>query len=277
MRERTIHIDGDRSVPVLEAGDGGRPLLLAHGLTGAKEDFADHLDALAAAGWWAVAPDQRGHGGSFKPEDEADYSLAHYADDLWALSDTLGWSRLVLLGHSMGGMAVQAAALARPDALDGLVLMDTTYGPIPTIDPDLATIGQSLVRDGGMPAVKAALDGMGEDAPLGTPAHERLLRERPGYPEFCDRKFLACSPAMYAAMLVALLDQEDRLDDLASLDVATLVIVGDQDEPFLKPSLRMAETMSRTTHVVVPDAGHSPQFENAPVWRQAVLDFLGTL
>ena len=63
------------TVAVAEAGVGGRPLLLVHGFTGAKEDFTDWLDPLAELGWHAVAPDQRGHGESSQPADEAAYSF----------------------------------------------------------------------------------------------------------------------------------------------------------------------------------------------------------
>jgi len=174
----------------------------------------------------------------------------------------------------MGGMIAQVAAVRRPEALDGLVLMDTTHGPL-DIDRDLAALGAQIVREGGMAAVKEVLDAMGDDGPLTTPAHLRVLAERPGYREMGDRKFLGCSPAMYAAMLEQLLDQEDRIDDLAGLDVPTLVIVGEQDAPFLDASRRMAEVMPRAELALLPDAGHSPQFENPDAWRAAVLGFLG--
>lgn len=273
MSARVIDIGEGVAVAVDEAGVGQRPLLLVHGFTGGREDFADHLHALADAGWWVVVPDLRGHGDSAHPEDEGHYSLDHFADDVWRLVDALGWERLVLLGHSMGGMVAQVAALARPRALDGLVLMDTTHGPL-DIDPELAALGVEIVREGGMAAVKEALDAMGDEGPLTTAAHQRVLAERPGYREMGDRKFLGSSPAMYAAMLGRLLDQDDRLAGLAALDVPTLVIVGEQDAPFLGPSRAMAEAMPAAELVVVPDAGHSPQFEHPDAWRDVVLAFL---
>jgi pimeloyl-ACP methyl ester carboxylesterase len=273
--ERRIEIGSGAAVACDEAGVGGRPLLLVHGFTGGRSDFADHLDDLADAGWWAVAPDLRGHGGSWQPPEESSYSLDHYADDLWALVDALGWDRLVLLGHSMGGMIAQVASLRRPAALDGLVLMDTAHGPL-DLDPEMVFLGAELVRAGGMAAVREALDAMGEDAPLSTPANERLLAERPGYREMGEEKFLGCSPAMYAAMLGQLLHQPDRLGSLADLDVPTLVLVGEQDEPFLGPSEAMAGTLPSARLVVIPDAGHSPQFENPPAWQAALLEFLAS-
>ncbi len=277
MQERLLSLDPSSaltSVAVLEAGTGGRPLLLVHGFTGAKEDFADHVDVLASLGWWVVAPDLRGHGGSGMPPAEEDYSLALFGADVWAVVDALGWNHLVLLGHSMGGMTAQVAALSDPGRLRGLVLMDTSHGPVEGVDPDLVAVGAELVRAGGMPAVKEALDALGDDGPLGTEANQRVLRERPGYQEFGDRKFLGSSPAMYAAMLQELLHQADRLDALAMVDVPTLVIVGDQDTPFVGASKRMADTMPHARLVVIDDAGHSPQFENPEAWFAALVGFL---
>ena len=110
-----------------EAGHGGSGLLLLHGFTGAKEDFADWIDAFAAHGFHVVAPDNRGHGASGQPTDESAYSLATSPTTPDGLADALGWDRFALLGHSMGGMIAQILALAAPERLTALVLMDTTY------------------------------------------------------------------------------------------------------------------------------------------------------
>src|SRR5256885_8701454 len=103
---------GEIDLEVAQAGEGGRPFLLLHGFTGAKEDFTDWLDPLAQRGWYGVAPDLRGHGGSAQPEKETDYSFAIYADDVAKLVDALDWDRFVVLGHSMGGMIAQLVALS---------------------------------------------------------------------------------------------------------------------------------------------------------------------
>src|SRR5438105_8162906 len=106
---------GGLSFELLEAGAGQTDrLLLVHGFTGAKEDFVDHIDALAARGWHVVAPDHRGHGASDKPTGEDSYSFSIMADDMMALTDALGWDSFVLLGHSMGGMVAQVMVTTRP-------------------------------------------------------------------------------------------------------------------------------------------------------------------
>jgi pimeloyl-ACP methyl ester carboxylesterase len=79
---------------------------------------------------------------------------------------------------------------------------------------------------------------------------------------------------MYVAMLQEMLDQPDRLDALRSLAVRTLVIVGEQDTPFLGPSRRMADAIPGARLAVIPDAGHSPQFEAPEAWAKELLAFL---
>jgi pimeloyl-ACP methyl ester carboxylesterase len=110
---------------------------------------------------------------------------------------------------------------------------------------------------------------------LDTPAHEKLVAEKPGYQEFNDRKFLATSPALYASMIRDMFSRGDSLDVLRKLDVPALVIAGEQDEPFLGPSTRMADALPQGRFVVVPEAGHSPQFENPDGWWDAIEAFLG--
>jgi pimeloyl-ACP methyl ester carboxylesterase len=112
--------------------------------------------------------------------------------------------------------------------------------------------------------------------PLDTPANQRLLAEQDGYAEFCDRKFRATSPAMYAAMAAAIATAEDRLDQLRALpgSLPVLVIVGEQDQPFRGPSERLAESVGGAALAVIPEAGHCPQFENSGAWWPALAGFL---
>lgn len=247
--------------------------MLVHGFTGAKEDFGDFMARLAERGWHVVAPDLRGHGASDKPADEEAYQLATFAGDVLALADVLGWRDFTLLGHSMGGMIAQLVLLGAPERIDGLILMDTAHGPLEgLVDP--ATIGRAIdfVRAKGIEAWKAAQDAQG--AALRTPADERVRAERPGYVEFGDRKLLAASPAMVCAVLGQFAAVDDRLERLAAHTTPTLVIVGEQDAPFVGPSERMADVMPGASLAVIAGGGHSPQFEAPDAWWEAMTQFL---
>jgi pimeloyl-ACP methyl ester carboxylesterase len=272
--------DGPLTLSVAESGAGGRPLVLVHGFTGAKEDFTDWLDALAGLGWHAIAPDQRGHGQSPQPADEAAYSFDAYAVDLLGLLDAMGWSSAVALGHSMGGMVLQTAALRAPERFEAIVLMDTSHRAL-RADAALVELGIAIARGEGMAALLAAQEALAQDEdPLANDIDRRLKAERPGYKAFGDGKLLASSPSMYAAMLQAITDATaglDRLDDLRTLTVPTLVIVGEHDQPFVKPSQRMADAIPGAELAVIPDAAHSPQFENPELWWKALRTFLDRL
>jgi 3-oxoadipate enol-lactonase len=274
---RTLDItgsDGALEVAVAEAGVGGRPLVLVHGFTGAKEDFADHLDPLAELGWHVVAPDLRGHGDSPKPTHDDAYSFDVFAEDLLGVLDALGWASTVALGHSMGGMVLQTAVLRAPERFAAIVLMDTSHRALQGVDPAVIELGAALALDEGMAAVLAAQAAF---AGPGLPAHERVVASRPGYTEFNDRKLLVAAPQMYATMLRAITDPEspiDRLEQLRGVTVPALVIVGEQDAPFLKPSHRMAEAIPDAELAVIPDAAHCPQFEAPDAWWAALSGFL---
>ena len=281
MTARTLTVpgpDGPLQLAVAEAGGGGRPLLAVHGFAGAKEDFTDWLEPLAGLGWHAVAIDQRGHGESSKSDDEAAYSFDAFADDLLAALDALGWERAVVLGHSMGGMVVQTALLRAPERFHGVVLMDTSHRAL-RADPALIELAVSVARSEGMAAVLAGQEALAGDSPLTNEIGERLKTSRPGYKEFCDRKLLAACPAMYAAMIQTITDRgaADRLPELRSVQVPVLVVVGEADSAFRKPSARMAEAIPGAELAVIPDAGHSPQFENPDPWWQALSKFLARL
>ena len=263
---------GSIDLAVAEAGVGGRPLLLVHGFTGWKVDFEDHLDAFAAAGWWVVAPDLRGHGASGQPTDEAAYALAEYAADLLALVDRLGWDRFAVLGHSMGGMIVQELVLAHRERIAQLVLMDTNHGPVEGLDAEVVALAVDVLRTQGLEALLVLADSLPKPTP--TPSEQRLRDSRPGHAAWCDRKVRCCSPAMYAAMAQILPTRADRLEELRSLAVPTLVVVGEEDAAFLPASRRLAEAIPAAELVVIPEAAHSPQLEHPEPWFAAVTGFL---
>ena len=92
--------------------------------------------------------------------------------------------------------------------------------------------------------------------------------------EFNARKWAQVSPVAYAALLREIFSQPQQLDAMAQITCPTLVIVGEQDERFVDDATRIAATIPDAALVVVPDAGHSPQFENPELWFEAVDGFL---
>jgi pimeloyl-ACP methyl ester carboxylesterase len=271
----TMRITTDDGVELaVEVAGDGPGLLLVHGFGGAKEDFTDHVPTLARD-HTVVIFDHRGHGASDKPDDPAMYSLERLAADTLQVADAISLDSFRLLGHSMGGMVSRKIPLVAPERVDALIMMDTSAGPIPGFDPALMDAAAEVAETRGKEALKELLD-MAEV--LETPAYKRTLEERPGYREFGEKKWADLSAVMWGALAIALGHQSDDLPELASsLTCPLMVLVGEQDTPFVKAAQKMVEAIPSARHVVIPDAGHSPQFENPSAWIDAMTSFLATV
>ena len=265
-----------RPLSYIEAGVGGRPLMLVHGFTGGRTDFADHIEPLAAAGWHVVAPDLRGHGETGGPRDTSAYTIEAFVADVAALADGLGWDRFVLLGHSMGGIIAQQFALDHPERLDALVLMDTVHGPLHVATTEELELAGNYAISDGMAALADLFDSGGPN-PLETEAYRQVRVDRPDIIAGQRANMTNAVPEMFAACVMMLKTQPDRLERLRSITVSTLVIVGELDEPFLDDSRRMADTIAGAQLVTIAGSGHSPQWERPDDWFDALSTFLATV
>src|SRR5262245_16826208 len=257
----------------VEVEGQGPGLLLVHGYGGAKEDFQDHVPTLARD-HTVVVFDHRGHGSSDKPADRAAYSLDRLVRDTLQVADAVGLDQFRLLGHSMGGMIARKVAIDAPDRVSALIMMDTCAGPTPNWEPSLLELAADVAFEQGKDALKELLDFA---AALETPAYLRCIAERPGYQAFVDRKWADLSEIMWGAMAIAIAHQPDHLPAMSMLDTPVLVIVGEQDVAFVAASEQMADAIAGAQLEVIPDAGHSPQFENPSAWFETLSKFLATV
>jgi pimeloyl-ACP methyl ester carboxylesterase len=138
----------------------------------------------------------------------------------------------------------------------------------------MADVGVAIARTEGMHVLRQLLD---ELDPLGTPANRRVQLERPGYEEYGIRNFFAVPAVGYAALLSDIAHQPDQLAEMRGVSCPTLVIVGEQDQAFLPDSHALADAIPNAELVVIPDAGHSPQFENPRAYLAAMEAFLARL
>jgi pimeloyl-ACP methyl ester carboxylesterase len=115
---------------VTEAGDRGAPaVILAHGFPTLGYTWRRIIPALAEAGYHVLAPDQRGYGGSSRPEAIDAYDIAALTADLVGVLDGIGAQRAVWVGQDLGGMVVWAAAHLHPDRVAGVVGLN--FPPMP--------------------------------------------------------------------------------------------------------------------------------------------------
>jgi pimeloyl-ACP methyl ester carboxylesterase len=113
----------------------GTPVIFCHGWPELAFSWRHQLDAFAAAGRWAIAPDQRGYGLSARPEAVEAYDIEALTGDLAGLLDHLGVERAVFCGHDWGGIVVWQMALRHPDRVAGVIGVNTPFMPRPPADP----------------------------------------------------------------------------------------------------------------------------------------------
>ncbi len=252
---------GSLDLHVVDEGAGRPPLLLVHGFTGSDIDWVDVQPALAARRR-VVSYTHRGHGDSVHTTS---YSLDELVGDLESVVEQLQLAPMHLLGHSMGGVVALRYALAHPDPLASLILMDTFAAP--PSDGSMGAMIDGMVDTAMRDGVGAVLDGM-----------RPFLAAAP--PEIAARveyKVLHMDPAAFVTLgrsLASFPSMADRLGELAHLPVT--VIVGANDTPLLDSARFLHDAIPGSRLEVVPDAGHSPQEDNPDAWLRAVEDHLAS-
>jgi pimeloyl-ACP methyl ester carboxylesterase len=145
--ERFVDTNGVR-LRVIEAGDRGAPVvLLAHGFPELAYSWRHQIPALAEAGYHVIAADQRGYGGSSRPEAIEAYSVHELTADLVGLLDDVGAERAVWVGHDWGAIVVWNAPLLHPDRVAAVAALSVPVVPRSQVPPTQAfrkTFGEAF-------------------------------------------------------------------------------------------------------------------------------------
>ncbi len=137
-RERTIETNGVL-LHTIDAGEQGAPVVvLAHGFPELAYSWRRQIPALAAAGYRVLAPDQRGFGGSSRPDSISDYSIAELSADLVGLLDDVRVQQAVFIGHDWGAPVVWGSAQLHLDRVAAVVGLSVPPLPRAKVPPTQA-------------------------------------------------------------------------------------------------------------------------------------------
>ncbi|MDP3775910.1 MAG: alpha/beta fold hydrolase [Gemmatimonadales bacterium] len=243
-------------------GDGPA-LLLIHGYPLDRSIWAHQVATLA--GWRRIAPDLRGLGLSDAPAEG--YSMAAYADDLARLLDRLRIDKAVIAGLSLGGYIAFEMLRRHRIRVAGLILADTRA----EADDEDA----KRARDEA--AALAVSKGATAIAELMIP---RLLGRstQQTQPQVVDRLREIIGRASVPGIVGALRAMRDRPDSTAllpTIDVPTLVVVGQEDE-LTPPALAKAMTAAipSAAMTIIPSAGHVTCLEAPTAVSRVFAEFL---
>jgi pimeloyl-ACP methyl ester carboxylesterase len=125
VTHRMVETNGIR-LHVAEQGEG--PLIiLCHGFPECWYSWRHQLQALAKAGFRAVAPDLRGYGQSDRPEEVDKYTILDDIGDIVGLVDALGAQQAVIAGHDIGAAIAWQTALLRPDRFRAVIALSPPF------------------------------------------------------------------------------------------------------------------------------------------------------
>jgi 3-oxoadipate enol-lactonase len=242
--------------------EGAPVVVLSHSLGSSSIMWAPQLPQLTKK-FRVLCYDTRGHGGTSAPEGA--YNLDQLGDDALALLDGMDLPRVHWVGLSMGGMIGQNLALRQNGRFKSLTLCDTSsqipQSAWPIWDDRIAT-----ATSGGM-------------APLANGTMERwftapYLAGKPSSVDSIREQFLATPPAGFIGCCHAL-KQLDYLDQLHSIDLPTMIIVGAEDTGTpVAASEAMHERIAHSRMAVLPQAAHLANVEQADEFSKALMDFL---
>ncbi len=119
---------GEMTFDAMAAGPSdGVPVVLLHGFPQTSHSFHRLLPALTAAGFRAVAPDQRGYSPGARPEGVAAYAMPNLVGDVIGIADSLGFETFHLVGHDWGGAVAWVVAGIFPQRVRSLVAISTPH------------------------------------------------------------------------------------------------------------------------------------------------------
>lgn len=239
---------------LVDTGTGGdAPLLLVHGFTGSDLDWADVQPALARDRR-VVSYTHRGHAGS---PHRGPYTFDALVGDLGDVVDELGLAPMHLLGHSMGGVVVLRYALAHPERVASLVLMDTFAEPALPGGGWIAAVKERVLADG-MGALTEMMRGFLQDT------------ARPEVLERVEHKLSNMDVDAFCSLGDELGAYPSLVSRLGELSMPVTVLVGENDTNLVPAAHVMTDAIDGAELVVFPGCGHSPQEDDPAAWIAAV-------
>lgn len=255
-----------------ESTGSGLPLLFSHEFAGDCRSWEPQVRYFARR-YRVIAYNARGYPPSDVPSDVGAYSQARAMDDIAQLLEALQVPQAHVVGLSMGGYATLHFGLNYPQMARSLVVAGCGYGSVAgdrqKFQQDTAQVAQRIEHDG-MPAMAAVY----AKGPTRVQFEDKDPR---GWQEFADQ--LAEHSATGAALTMrGVQGQRPSVYELEAqmrqLQVPTLIVTGDEDEPCLEPALFMKRAIPTAGLVVVPKTGHTLNLEEPESFNRIVSDFL---
>lgn len=272
--------------------DPDTKLLLLHGGPGATHEYFEAFDSyLPAAGIEYYYYDQLGSAYSDQPDAAELWDLDRFVDEVEQVRQALGLNRtnFFLLGHSWGGILAIEYALHHQRNLKGLVISNM-MASVPAYNAYAETVLMPAIDADALAEVKS-LEAAGD---TNNPRYMELLMAHhyvehilripaEDWPDPVSRAFAHINQAIYVKMqgpselgisADATLRDWDRFDDLAAIEVPTLVIGAQHDTMDPAHMKEMAAKLPRGRYLHCPNGSHLAMYDDQATYCHGLIDFL---
>jgi len=226
--------------------------------------WTDQVAALCKK-YRCINMDFRGHGRSSTTESE--YSLEQFAEDVYGLMKELGIEQAHVAGLSMGGMVAVRLALAHPEVVRSLMLLDTSARPE---QAERAPQYETMARISREQGPEAIMQGV-----IPIFFSQAFIEGQPQKLEAFKEQFRSLNPEGVYRATLAVTRRRDICEEIKSIRVPTLVIVGKED---LAMPVREAETIQRqiagSRLEKIAGAGHMTPIEQPEKVTAIIEEFL---
>jgi pimeloyl-ACP methyl ester carboxylesterase len=231
----------------------GPVILLTHGYSATSQMWRGQIEALSAK-HKLVTWDMRGHGQSDYPAEQSAYSEEATVADMAALLDHVGAKTAIVGGLSLGGYMSLAFNLKHADRVRALLIIDT---------------GPGYRKD-------EARDGWNKTSLRTAERYEKegLGQLRSGSAERATATHRNAEGLAKAAR--GMLTQRDArvIESLPTINVPSIVVVGDKDTPFLAAADYMTAKIPGAQKAVIADAGHASNIDQPKAFNDALVSFI---
>ena len=248
----------------------GFPLVWCHEFAGNYQSWEPQVRFFSRR-YQVITYNARGYPPSDVPTDAHAYSQEQAIEDLYQLLNHLNIKEAYIGGLSMGGNVALNFGIAHPKVAKAIVVAATGAGTTNSqqIAEEFTHVAERLEKEGMEPVAEEYARG---------PTRVQFLRKDPnGWQEF--KEGLAAHSALGSALTLKGVQLKRPTiyalkQRLHQLQMPTLVMIGDEDEPCIEPAIFMKRHISKSGLVIFPQSGHTINLEEPDLFNRAVLDFL---
>ena len=250
----------------------GTPLLFVHEFAGDHRSWEPQIREFGKR-YRCIAYAARGYPPSDVPDDAGTYSYHHVMRDCVAVLDNLKIDSAHIVGLSMGGYATLQVALSHPTRVRSMTLAGTGSGSerwyTETFRKNSRALADQFEREGSAAVAKSYGRGPSripfaiKDARGFAEFSKHLAEHDPRGSAHTSRSFQGARPSIY-----------DFENAIRKLTIPALIVVGDEDDRCIEPSLFLKAALSGSGLLVMPKTGHAANLEEPDLFNQVLGDFL---